>query len=456
MAFTQTQIRKLAGKLPERFVKTRSERGMTLSYVEGWHVIDEANRVFGFDGWDRETVAAECVWQDVRISPKACSYAVRVRIKVRAGKVIVSREGTGIGHGTGATLGEAHESALKEAETDATKRALITFGNRFGLALYDKAQAGVERARTDATKSAPSAKPGDGDLPAAVATAPVAWSLLTVQAPPRLCETPQQFCSAAKEALRLAQSTAALEALWAANAPTVTQLRAVQPELRARNGAHYADLLEGLYRQQQKILQHQASQTATAATAADVSAPAVSAELSSEAPATEGPTEAAVSALAEAPADKSATAITMPRRIRDAAHLKHVASLPCLVCGRTPSHAHHLRFVQPRSLGSKPSDEWTVPLCPIHHRALHDVGREDEWWQAKNIDAKAEAERLWHATHPRAALTQNGESGHAEHRAPASLMERVANETGDSTAVSGDGQAQPLPINLHVARPPFD
>jgi len=85
---------------------------------------DEANRVFGFDGWDRETVSAECVWQDARISPKACNYAVRVRIKVPAGKTIVSRDGTVLGHGTGATLGEVHESALKEAETDATKRAL--------------------------------------------------------------------------------------------------------------------------------------------------------------------------------------------------------------------------------------------------------------------------------------------------------------------------------------------
>ena len=108
---------------------------------------DEANRVFGFDGWDRETVSNEQVWQDARISPKACSYAVRVRIKGRAGKTIVAREGTGLGHGTGAPLGKAQESALKEAETEATKRGLVTFGNLFGVALYDNAQAGVQRTR---------------------------------------------------------------------------------------------------------------------------------------------------------------------------------------------------------------------------------------------------------------------------------------------------------------------
>ena len=94
MTFSQTQIRKLAGKLPERFVKTRNQRGVALSYVEGWHVIDEANRVFGFDGWDRETIWSECVWQDGRQDPKACTYGVRVRIRVRAGKTVVAREGS--------------------------------------------------------------------------------------------------------------------------------------------------------------------------------------------------------------------------------------------------------------------------------------------------------------------------------------------------------------------------
>lgn len=50
------------------------------------------------------------------------------------------REGSGAGHGIDADLGQAHESALKEAETDAMKPALMTFGNPFGLALYVKQQ----------------------------------------------------------------------------------------------------------------------------------------------------------------------------------------------------------------------------------------------------------------------------------------------------------------------------
>lgn len=416
MAFTQTQIRKLSGKLPERFVKTRSERGMTLSYVEGWHVIDEANRVFGFDGWDRETVSAECVWQDVRQTPKACSYAVRVRIKVRAGRIVVAREGTGVGHGTGATLGEAHESALKEAETDATKRALMTFGNLFGLALYDKKQAGVQRANTNGRHAG---------------ATPVVWALMTGNEPPRTCETPQQFCSAAKETLRTAKSVDELEALWIGNAAGVAQLRAIRPELRTKHGIHYADLLESLYRQQHGTLEQQARQQ------------------TSEAPA----------------ADTPELAIVISRRLRDPAHLKHVASLPCLICGRTPSHAHHLRFVQPRSLGSKPSDEWAVPLCPIHHRSLHDTGREEEWWQARGIDAKAEAERLWHKTHgpePAAQDAAGHNSDSAEFRSEvieykhAEIGRRTVADTranGEPKSPPIDETDQPLPVNLRADIP---
>jgi Rad52/22 family double-strand break repair protein len=108
MPFSEAQAKLLSGKLNEKVVRTRQERGKTLSYIEGWHAIAEANRVFGFEGWERETVVAECVWQDVKREPKACAYAARVRIRVRAGETVVCREGSGVGQGTGATLGEAH------------------------------------------------------------------------------------------------------------------------------------------------------------------------------------------------------------------------------------------------------------------------------------------------------------------------------------------------------------
>ena len=84
--------------------------------------------------------------------------------------------------------------------------------------------------------------------------------------------------------------------------------------------------------------------------------------------------------------------------MRNKEHLDFVASLPCLVCGRQPCDPHHLRFVQPRALGRKVSDEFTVPLCRIHHRELHRQMSEEAWWSLVNIDPKAAALSLWRHT----------------------------------------------------------
>jgi hypothetical protein len=96
--------------------------------------------------------------------------------------------------------------------------------------------------------------------------------------------------------------------------------------------------------------------------------------------------------------DKSLLTISEPRRLRDKSHLKFVASQPCLVCGRSPADAHHLRFTQPRAMGLKVSDEFTVPLCRIHHRDLHSVGDEVAWWERRAIDPLATSRMLWIST----------------------------------------------------------
>jgi hypothetical protein len=96
--------------------------------------------------------------------------------------------------------------------------------------------------------------------------------------------------------------------------------------------------------------------------------------------------------------DKSALPLGEPRRYRDRAHLKFVASQPCLRCERQPSEPHHLRFVQPRALGRKVSDEYAVPLCRTHHREVHRQGAEAAWWASAGIDALAMAHRLWQHT----------------------------------------------------------
>jgi hypothetical protein len=98
--------------------------------------------------------------------------------------------------------------------------------------------------------------------------------------------------------------------------------------------------------------------------------------------------------------DKSVLAISEPRRLRDKAHRKFVSSQACLVCGRQPSDPHHLRFAQPRALGRKVSDEFTVPLCRIHHREVHRGADEAAWWNRFGIDPYLVATALWMQTRP--------------------------------------------------------
>jgi hypothetical protein len=102
--------------------------------------------------------------------------------------------------------------------------------------------------------------------------------------------------------------------------------------------------------------------------------------------------------LAPAKIDKSKLTFGEPRRLRDKVHLKYVATQPCLICGRSPADAHHLRFTQPRAMGLKVSDEFTVPLCRIHHRDLHNHGDEVAWWERRAIDPLATSRVLWVST----------------------------------------------------------
>jgi hypothetical protein len=98
--------------------------------------------------------------------------------------------------------------------------------------------------------------------------------------------------------------------------------------------------------------------------------------------------------------EKAALTLSEPRRVRDRDHVRHVARQPCLVCGRSPCDAHHLRFAQSRALGRKVSDEFVVPLCRGHHREVHRYGDEGSWWRTARIDPTAAARALWLETHP--------------------------------------------------------
>ena len=288
--------------------------------LEGWYAISEANRIFGFDGWSRETLESRCVLARETRGTFLAVYIARVRVTVQAdGATIIIREGHGSGEGRGTSPGEVHDIALKAAETDATKRALATFGKPFGLELYRGGKA------TAVQKPLPSPP------------APVLAHARTGFHPDDTTPIP-------------------------------------------RPSRYYA-------RRQNQLTQHfRSERRQVERNAAPPLAP-----VSSD--------------LVPAPIDKSQLPLAEPKRLLDKAHLKFVASQPCLVCGRQPSDPHHLRFAQPRALGMKISDEFTVPLCRGHHRQLHQAGNEMTWWQDLKIEPLAIATGLWEQTHPKPTAT---------------------------------------------------
>ena len=329
MGFSGKQLVALRRNLDNRVVRTRELNGRSLSYLEGWYVISEANRIFGFDAWNRETVESRCVLSRESHGNFLAVYVARVRITVRANEATVVREGHGTGEGRGTSPGEVHDIALKAAETDATKRALATFGKPFGLELYRGG------------KAVPT-HPPLASRPSATATKiPIGFHPDDTTPIPR----PSRFYGRRQDPVT----------------------RDLAPQV----------LKQGRY---QPRLKDQLSDQIPLAPPSPIPLPGQ--------------------------IDKSVLTIAEPKRLRDKEHLKFVASQPCVVCGRQPSDPHHLRFAQPRAIGLKVSDEFTVPLCRGHHRQLHQVGNEVTWWEELKINALEIAKGLWEQTHPKSAVAE--------------------------------------------------
>jgi DNA recombination protein Rad52 len=297
MGFSAKQVQALRRSLNNRYVRTRNVDGREFSYIEGWYAVSEANRIFGFDGWNRETVESRCVLARENRGSFLTIYIAKVRITVHADGTTIVREGHGTGEGRGTSPGEVHDIALKAAETDATKRALATFGRPLGLGLY----------RKDKVSQSPAA---------------VGSATLSPPTQPRLGSHPDD----------------------------TTPIPRPSHYYGRRYKSSMTELIRGDLRK----------------TREDVLAPPL-----------------APPALPQDPSkiDKSQLTLAEPKRLRDKAHLKFVASQPCLICGRQPSDPHHLRFAQPRAIGLKVSDEFTVPLCRGHHRQVHQAGNEIAWWE---------------------------------------------------------------------------
>ncbi len=336
MGFSAKQLAALRRDVDPRHIRTREAHGRQLSYLEGWYVVAQANRIFGHDGWSRETTESRCVLARENRGSFLAIYVARVRITFEARGARVIREGSGSGEGRGSSPAEAHDTALKAAETDATKRALSTFGKPFGLELY----------RSD--KGAPPLQPA---LPG------------TSSSPPSPVEQPPGT----------AEGRVSLHPDDTAPIPRPS---------RYYGRRQTVPVAEQMRRQDKKALTTKPAVTGPAPTVPPL------------APTFPG------QPLPPGRIDKSVLTIAEPKRLRDKNHLRFVASQPCLICGRQPSDPHHLRFAQPRAIGLKVSDEFTVPLCRGHHRELHQAGNEVAWWENLKIDAMAIARALWEETHP--------------------------------------------------------
>lgn len=350
MAFSDEQTRLLKAKLKRRHVKTRTVDGERLSYLEGWHVIAEANRIFGFAHWDRQTLAPHCHWTLQRSGQTVCLYSTRVRVTVRSGDTVTIRDGFGTGLGRSAQPEIAHDVAIKSAETDATKRALATFGNSFGLALYDPEQTHVTRSKTRWRK---------GTKP----------ELVVVSLSGKECSFTDPLAFS-QEVLRQAEEVATIDdlyTLWALNAATMKVLAA---------DPHGGEL-------NQRIISTLKDRARRLTTDKLQSSPVAD----ERHPISDG-----------RPSDTFL--LPKEKRIRDRQHLAFVASQPCLICGRRPAQAHHLRFAQSRAMSLKVSDEFTVPLCVTHHDQLHRSGDEPAYWHSQEISNPLEhAAKYWALSH---------------------------------------------------------
>ena len=282
----------------------------------------------------------------------AAAYIAKVRIAVRAGAITITREGCGSGEAKASTPGEAHELALKAAETDATKRALATFGNPFGLALYDRELAGVTNRKALMPQSDEYRGP---------------WLLSLPSGAGQSFDRSDEFIAALEKGPHRTNDIEQLFAIWERN---VDAVRAINKQTnRSTPRGVIAQNLVAHLKSRAIALAKQGSQASeTAPQIQNGSRPKV---------------------------DKSVLAIPELKRVRSKEHLRFVAGQPCLICGRTPAHAHHIRYAQAKGIALKVSDEFTVPLCAIHHSENHATGDERRWWQERKIDPLAIAHQLW-------------------------------------------------------------
>lgn len=154
--FTKEQLKTLEAPLDGKRVKRRDQGNITLSYLEGYDIIDHANKLFGFDGWSYAINNLEQVSEEINEkNNKVVAYRALITVTVYGTKhqLFVLRSDVGYGIGIANNYALAHESGGKEAVTDALKRTMRSFGSQFGNALYDKSQKNVDYSNPSSPQS---------------------------------------------------------------------------------------------------------------------------------------------------------------------------------------------------------------------------------------------------------------------------------------------------------------
>lgn len=141
--FNDKQIKSLESELESSRVKTREKGNISLSYLEGFDLIETANNVFGFGNWSYSVSRLESVSheQNQNQNQVICYKAVvQITVHNENHSQSIQREDVGFGTGIAKTQADAHENGAKESITDGLKRCLRSFGNQFGNSLYDKSR----------------------------------------------------------------------------------------------------------------------------------------------------------------------------------------------------------------------------------------------------------------------------------------------------------------------------
>ena len=367
MGFSVKQLRALKRNPDHRHIRTREANGRELTYLEGWYAITEANRIFGFDGWSRETIESKCILAREKGGTFLAVYVARVRLTVQADGV--NRHSRGPWH-----RGRPRDVARRGARHCAQGRR----DRRHQAGAWLPSAGRLVLSSTGAARPQAQQKP----LPSSPSIA--ANEANETKLVPDHQSAPDHQDRTVEASSDVASSNVA---------PTAGSRVGFHPDdtTPIPRPSHYYGR-----RHQNPIARHfrderqQAEQTIAT---------------SARTPLSPAPPLAPGAQPEPAPGriDKSVLTIAEPKRLRDKAHLGFVASQPCLVCGRQPSDPHHLRFAQPRAIGLKVSDEFTVPLCRGHHRQLHQAGNEVTWWGNFNLKPLEVAKALWGQTHPKSA-----------------------------------------------------